>query len=142
MFNAAGGSIIVGLAEKNRYLRARSLAGYPTIESADQELLIVGADLRDGESWEQYASRLQEAIDEVIRPRLHAWLRIEKAVVGDRVLAVVHVVPGPTRLWAYVVSGERDSYFYVRREGRTDLLRDLEADIYRSHARTDLEPAD
>jgi hypothetical protein len=133
MLNAAGGTVIIGVAELDKYSSEQLLESYPdSIEVQSRMVIGVDSEFSRG-GWDKYQLRLAGALRNAIDGEVDGWLKYYTMQVESRTICVIRIRRPST--WFYVKSADKNgnstSEFYGRTGGETQLLRGQRMDQFK-----------
>jgi hypothetical protein len=140
MLNAAGGTVVVGVAELVEYALADLRKAFGDVpEISNRALLGADHEWPDHKGWDSYQRRLARDLRNVIPGGVDGWLRYQPVAVRERTLCVIRVSPPPK--YFYLRDRDRDGHvvetFYGRMGGETVPLAGQAMDDFRAaHPRT------
>jgi hypothetical protein len=133
LLNAAGGTVIIGVAELDKYSKEQLLRAYPGSTQV-RDRLVIGVEsefLKGG--WDAYQRSLARALDNTIDGEIVGWVKYHELRLGDKTLCVIRVRRPPS--WYYVRSVDKNgavtSDFFGRTGAETVLLRGQKMDQFK-----------
>jgi hypothetical protein len=133
LLNAAGGIVVIGVAELDKYPAGELLRAYPGSTQV-RDRMIIGVDSefsKDG--WDAYQRRLANALRKTIDGEIDGWVKYHELRIGDKTVCVIRVRRPPT--WYYVDSKDKNGVvtneFFGRMGGETRPLRGQKMDKFK-----------
>lgn len=142
LLNAAGGTVIVGVAELDKYLKEELQRAYPDAKQVKGHLVIgVESEFNRG-GWDAYQRSLATALRKAIDGDIDGWVKYHELRLDERTVCVIRVRRPPK--WFYVKSTDKNgavsNEFYGRTGGETRALRGQMMDTFKeAHPRTTRE---
>lgn len=139
LLNAAGGTVIVGVAELDKYSKEQLLQAYPEAKQV-RDRLVIGVDSEFNRSgWDAYQRSVATGLRRAIDGDIDGWVKYHDLRVGDLTVCVIRVRRPPK--WFYVKSTDKNgaitNEFYGRTGGETRALRGQMMDTFKeAHPRT------
>jgi hypothetical protein len=127
MLNSAGGKIVIGVLEKQKFKWKEALEKLSDSPSFGDNI-IFGINREYGKKdWDWYHLRLQDLISQRILPTPRAWVSIKRAEFREKDLCIISIRK-PSDFWFYL---KDDARFWVREGASSRELPGPEADIYK-----------
>lgn len=133
MLNATGGTVVIGVAELDKYPGGELQRTFQDAETIRERLLIgVQSEFRKG-GWDAYQRRLAAGLRRIIDGDIDGWVKYHAAVLGDNTLCVIRI--RRPSYWYYIKdkdkSGGESRLFYGRMGGETRPLQGRSMDHFK-----------
>jgi hypothetical protein len=142
MLNADGGTVIVGIAEADKFPEEELGSRYGPVERHGERIAVgVNKEFPDRSGWDAYQRVLASKLRQLIDREVDNWVKFHGVVVGTKTVCVLRLKRSSS--WFYLHekdkarSGQSVYTFYGRQGGETRPLHGREADAFKeAHPRT------
>ena len=133
MLNAAGGTVVIGVAELDKYPNDQLMHPYPAaVRVKDHVVIGVDSEFPRG-GWDAYQRSLANALRKAVDGEIGGWMTYQNLQYEGRSVCVIRVRRPPT--FYYVNSTDRHGSvttdFFGRMGGETRLLRGRQMDEFK-----------
>lgn len=133
LLNATGGTVVVGVAELDKYPDHELLRAYPELtQFGDRMIIGVDSEYSKG-GWDAYQRRLANALRRAIDGEIDGWVKYHELRMEGKTVCVIRVRRPPT--WYYVNRTDKNggvmNEFYGRVGGETLVLRGTKMDKFK-----------
>lgn len=133
LLNAAGGTVVIGVAELEKYSVDELLGAYPgSAHVGDRMVIGVESEFAKG-GWDAYQRRLANSLRRTIDGEIDGWVKYHELRIGDKTVCVIRVRRPPT--WYYVNLKDKNGVvmneFFGRMGGETRPLRGSKMDKFK-----------
>jgi hypothetical protein len=140
MLNASGGTVIIGVAELDKYAKEELLHVYPEGEQLKARLVIgIDSELPRSGGWDAYQRSLANGLRKAIEGEIDGWVKFHEVKVHSRTLCVIRIRRPSKWYYRKAISktGVASAEFYGRTGGETRCLGGQGMDEFKeAHPRT------
>ncbi len=134
LLNATGGTVVIGVAELEKYPADELLRIYPgSTQVGDRMVIGVDSEFARGGGWDAYQRRLASTLRKTIDGEIDGWVKYHELRIGGKTVCVIRVRRPPT--WYYVNTKDKNGVvmneFFGRMGGETRPLRGQKMDKFK-----------